>query len=158
SEGWWQPFPYKEAPDDRHRIKTVAPKHALVGTECHPDRYEPELMLEWCAEVPESELAKTRPRRFRKGDRVASTLHGPGDIMTKGHAAGTVVAVRDGKVRVRWDDDEDPVSPIAYHPDTGLEVDQAFAGMHAKIALLPQEHPPPRKRRGKSPARKRRAR
>ena len=153
-EGWWKPFPFAAAPNDTFRIKTVAPKSALEADGCHPDRYEPELMLEWCEAVPESAIKKTRPRRFRKGDRVKSTLHGPGDIVTEGHPAGTVTAVRDGKVRVRWDDDEDPESPLAYDPASGEEVEPVFPAMHSKIDLLPREKPSRPKRRPKRAAKK----
>jgi len=137
-EGWWKPFPFATAPDDRYRIKTVAPKQSLEKDACHPDRYEPERMLEWCEDVPESTLKRTRPRPFRKGDRVSSTLHGPGDIVTDGYAGGTVSSVRDGRVRVRWDGERED-SPLVFHPETGEEVEQAFPGMHSKIALLTEE-------------------
>lgn len=116
---WYEVCSYATSPSKAFCFKTTVPKATLEGGEFHPDRYEPDAVVEMCERVSDKEIAleveKNKPKsRFKKGQTVWLAIYGAGVVS---YDEGVVGSVRKGKVWLDNGPGNDPGGP--YDAATG---------------------------------------
>lgn len=98
---WYEVCSYATSPSKAFCFKTIVPKAALEDGEFHPDRYEPDAVVEMCERVSDKEIAleveknKPKPVSFKKGQTVWIAIHGAGVVS---YEEGVVGDIRKGKI------------------------------------------------------------
>ncbi len=113
---WYKHFIYLESPSEQFCFKTTVPKRSLEDGQFHPDRFEPDIVVERCerVSVKEDPIPDQSAVKFKKNEKVAIAVHGAGVVS---YEQRTVEKISEGKVYLKDDDD------YVFDSKTGERVD-----------------------------------